>query len=203
MQLQNAVVDLLLDVDPVPLDLQVVVVAEDLHELARRFFGFGQPLALDQMGDLSTDTAGEADQPLGVLAQQFLVDAGVVVIPFEIALGDQFSQISVADVVFSQQHQVVGGVRQPPGGLAQVPAFYGDVDLGTNDRFYADLLASPVVLNGTKETAVIGDCQGGHSLFGRPFGHLFDVASPIEQAVFAVTVEMDKISARRHLSTHF
>ena len=39
VQLEQSVVDLGLNVDTVPLNLEVVVVTEDVHELARRRFG--------------------------------------------------------------------------------------------------------------------------------------------------------------------
>ena len=188
VQAEQTVVDLDFGFDIVALDFEIIVVAEDIHKLAHDLFGLGEPFALDYMRHFAADASRHADQPLGIFAQQFLVDAGVIIIAFEIALGDKLGQVAVADGVLGEQDQVVGAVRQAAGGLAQVAALDGHVDLATDNRFDANSLAGFVVFDGPKEIAVIGNGERRHAQLRRLLGHLTDMATPVEQTILAMTM---------------
>ncbi len=58
--------------------------------------------------------ADSRDQPFGVLRQQVFIDAGLVVETIEVSGRYQFDQVSVAFLVFAQQHQVVVAVAFSP-----------------------------------------------------------------------------------------
>ena len=85
------------------LDFEIIVVAENIHKLAHDLFGLGEPFTLDYMRHFAADAGRHTDQSLGIFAQQFLVDAGVVIIAFEIALGDELGQVAVAGDVLGEQ----------------------------------------------------------------------------------------------------
>ena len=195
VQVQEPVVDLGLDLDAVALDLQVVVVPEDLHVLPRRGLGLVHPLLLDQVGHLSGDACGHADKPLAVLPQELLVDARIVVEALGVPLGDELDQVLPARRVLGQQDEVVGAVGQAAGPGAVVAVADGHVDLAPEDRPDAGVFAGPVVGDGAEEVAVVGDGQGGHAGLGGGGRHGVDGAAAVEEAVLAVSVEVDELGA--------
>ena len=84
------------------LNLQIVVVAEDLHKLARDLLGLVVALTLDHVRYLTTYASRHANQPLGMLAQQFLINAGIVVEALEITFRNELGEIAVASRVLGQ-----------------------------------------------------------------------------------------------------
>ena len=107
VQLDQSGIDLFFFVNAVPLNLQIIIIAENieirLHGLLRRLVS----LAFDQIGDLAPDARRQTNQPFRMLAQQVFVYARIVIKALEIPRGHEFDQIFIARIIFDQQDQVV------------------------------------------------------------------------------------------------
>ncbi len=79
--------------------------------------------------------------------------------------------------------------------FSQMAGSDGDVDLATDDGFDARFGARLVVSDGTKQVAVVGDGQGRHFILTGQFGHGADGAAAIQQAVFAVAVQVNELGS--------
>ena len=107
-QRQDAPVDDPLLVDPLVLHLQKKVGgAENVAQTRGRLERGTRLLHLQCAGHFALQTATEADQPLGVLREQVLVNPRPVVEPFRIPGGHELDQILVPLVRLREQHQVV------------------------------------------------------------------------------------------------
>jgi hypothetical protein len=90
----------------VALQLQVIIVAEHFLVPLHRLFRLTDLPAVDLTGNFSPQAGRGDDQPLMVLLQQLLVDAGTIVESFRPALGDDLDQVSVTLQVLGQHYQV-------------------------------------------------------------------------------------------------
>src|SRR5207237_10420128 len=81
----KSLVDLRLLGHPVVLYLEEVVLAEKPLVVSRRVLSAGDVALQQSTGDLTTETARERDQSLGVLRQQLFIDPRAVVIAFEVS----------------------------------------------------------------------------------------------------------------------
>jgi hypothetical protein len=125
-----------------------------------------------------------------VLAQQGVVDTGLVVEAVEERARGELDQIAEPGRVARQEHQVVAArARRIAVGVAG----RSHVGLDADDRLDAALLGLLVELDRAEEVAVVGQRQRRHP--GR-LGGVQDVTDPIgavEQAVLAVKVEVDEV----------
>ena len=193
-ELDETLVDLLLFLNPVSLHLQVVVLAKDVQEISGRLLCCGEAIGAQQVGDLAADASGQAGKPIHVFSQKVFVEARIVVIPLQIPLGYQLHKVVPPRAVARQEDEVVGGVRQAAGGLAQVAAANGDVGFAADDGLDAGLGAGVVVGDGPEQVAVVGDGQGGHAVLARSARHSVDMTGPIQEAVLTVAVKVDELS---------
>ena len=93
--------------DAVVLQLEkVVVVAEDLRVLARDRLRGVEVAAHDRLRQLTAEARGEADQTLGVLGEDLLVDARLVVVALEMRRAHELDEVAIPGVVARQQDQV-------------------------------------------------------------------------------------------------
>ena len=81
----KSLVDLRLLGQPVVLYLEEVVLAEKPLVVSRRVLSAGDVALQQPTGDLTTETARERDQSLGVLRQQLFIDPRAVVITLEVS----------------------------------------------------------------------------------------------------------------------
>ena len=103
----------------VVLDLDVVAIAgEDAGEVRRHLAGALRVAPRDRLVHLAREATGEAEEALVEFAQEFLVDAGLVVEALAIARRDQPAEVAIADLVLREQDQV------------EVPARLGIVGAG-------------------------------------------------------------------------
>ena len=153
--------------------------------------GFLVIAVFQRPGDLPRQAGGKADEPLVVLLQQGAVDAGLVVEALGKAPGDHIDEIAVADLVFAQQDEVVGGGIQPVD-LIEAGAG-GHIDLAADDGADALLFALLVEIDDAVHHAVVGDGDGRLSQLPGALHQSLDAAGAVQQAVFAVDVQMDKI----------
>ena len=138
------------------------------------------------------EAAAQADQPSGVLRQQVLVDARLVVEPLGVAGRHQLDQVVVALARLRQQDQVVRGFA----GRAALgpPIARRDVDLAAEDRIDAALPRLIVEHDRREHVAVLGDRHRRHLQLHRAVEQLLDPARAVEQRVLAVQVEMDEVA---------
>jgi hypothetical protein len=182
---------LLLDVQAVVLDLDVEVVAEDAVEPAGQLRRLVDLVLEDVLAELARGAAGQADQALLVRFEQLLVDARDVVVALQEGDGGHLDEVLEAGAVAGQQGEVVAGVAAA-AGLAVGALAGGDVRLVADDRVEAGRLALAVELDGAVQVAVVGQGQGVHAQLPGPRHQLGHAAGPVEQAVVAVTVQVDE-----------
>ncbi len=190
---------LLLDVQAVVLDLDVKVLAEDAVEPARQLFRLVELVLEDEFAELAGGAATETNDAFLVYFQQLLVDARDVMIALHEGDGGHLDEVAKAGAVLGQEREVEAGLaaaRRPLlGALAG-----GDVGLVADDRVEADGPAFLVKLDGAVEVAVVGEGEGVHALrlgVGRQLG---EAVGAVEQAVVAVTVQMNEGTAHREES---
>ena len=134
-------------------------------------------------GHLALQAAAQADQPLGVLRQQLLVDARPVVEAFRVAGGHQLDQIPVALVGLRQQHQMVRfGLR---AALLE-PAALRDVDLAAENRLEPALARVVVEDDRREQVAVLGHGERRHLQLDRFVEQLVDPAGAVEERELGV-----------------
>jgi len=69
----------------------------------------------------------------------------------------------------------------------------GDIDFAANDWFYTCFLGSHIKIDDTIHGTVVSDSKAVHAQLFGPGNKLRDAAHAIEQAIFSVDVEMDKL----------
>ena len=191
-EFQQFGVGLTLAVDAVVHEFQVhVVVPQDVAiavDGVRRLF---QVAVEDVSVDLALEAAGEADQPLGVLGQKFLVDARAVIKTLQERLAQEAGEILVAGVIARQQGQVM---RRRADALAAAVEARGrrHVGLAAQNRLDAARLRRLVEFHGAKHVAVVGDGHGRHAQLLGAVEKLVDAVRPVQQAEFGVQVKMNE-----------
>ena len=148
-------------------------------------------VAADQAaGNFTGQARRQADEALGVPAQQVQVDAGLDIEPVHKGLAHQVRQVPVTGLVLTQQHQVPG-LRVQLIGFVQ-PGAPGHIHLAPDDRVDALGLAGPVKVDGAVHNAVVRD---GHRRLAQLLHQLRqvpDAACAVQQAVLRVDVQMGK-----------
>ena len=137
------------DSKAVVLDFDVVVVAEQLPIPGGDFTGlFHVRLAAGQQRavELAGDAAAEADQPLAVGGQQFLVDPRLEVESLQEGRGRELHQVPKARGVAGQQRQVEVGLFGTAGRFFVEAAAGGDVGLDPEDRIDSQFLGRLIEL---------------------------------------------------------
>ena len=67
-------------------------------------------------------------------AQEFLVDARLVVITLEMGLGDELNQVAITGLVFREQDEMIIDIASAAAGFLLMPAAGGDIDFAADDR---------------------------------------------------------------------
>ena len=110
-----------------------VVAAEDVGVGVGQAAGVVVLVGENGFGDVAAQAGGHADQPFGVLRQQVLIDARLVVEAVEVAGGNQLDEVAIAFLVLAEQHQVVVAV----GIGARLVALLRNVHLAADHRMDA------------------------------------------------------------------
>ena len=178
---------------PVPHDLDVEPVAEDVRESPRVQLGARHVVLEQRRGDQSRHAPRKDDQPFVVPGQQIHVDPRLVVVPLQKALGDQGRQVLVADVAGGQQRDV----RFVAHGTVE-PAARRDIGLAADDRREPVLLLGPVVeLDRAEHDTVVGQRDARGAILGRAPAELVHTARAVQQRVLAMHVQVDERRTQR------
>ena len=185
--------------DAVVLEFEIEVLrAHRLLEPIERRAGLGEVILDDGLGNLAGETARERDQALAVRGEDFLVDARLVVIALQMGRGRELDEVFVAHLVLRQEHEMIVNIAATAAaaGLLLQPAARCDIDFATDDGLDALLPRRLVEINRAIEHAVVGERKRGELQFVRAVDQLVEPAGAVEQAVFGVKVEMDKVRMR-------
>ena len=120
-----------------------------------------------------------ADETLGVLREDFLVDARLVVHALEVRGGDELDEILVTGLVFGEEEEMGGGFLRAVG-LAIEAAARREVNFAADDRLDVGLLALLVELDRAEEIAVVAQGERGHLQLGGARRQLGNTARPVE-----------------------
>ena len=126
-----------------------------------------------------------------ILRQQIHIHPGLTVKSLNIAQGYQLDEILIAGLVPAQENQVIGAGIQPM--YLVMPAPGGNIDLAANDGLDACLLCRLPELHCPIHAAVVGNRNSSLSQLLYPLHQLPDPASPVQQAVFRMHMQMHKI----------
>src|SRR5213082_2524185 len=84
---------------------------------------------------------------------------------------------------------------------AVVTAAFGDIDFASDDGLHVPLTSFVKEIRGSEKVAVVGDGHGGHLLAGGFVQQLRGLASPVEQAVIRVHVQMYELRLPHRLDS--
>ena len=131
-------------------------------------------------------------RPFGVLREQLLVDARLVVEALGVAGRHQLDQVVVALVGLREQDQMVLRLaRDCRSSCAGSPGRH--VDLAAENRLHAPLPRVVVKDHRREQVAVLGDRHRRHLQRGRLIEQLVDPARAVEQRKLGVEMEMDEL----------
>ena len=154
--------------------------------------GIGHParflVAVRHQGfvDIAAQAGRERDQPLGVLRQQILVDAGLVVEAIQKTGGNQPDQVPVTLLVFAEENQVIVAVRF----AADLVALLRNIDFAADHRMHAVLFPGVVKLHRAEQIAMVGHGDGGEILLLGEAHQLGDFAGSVQQRIVRVAMQM-------------
>ena len=166
-------------------NIEVLLAENILHFAHIRFRVVVAPLQ-QQLRQVAGQARGEANQPFAVLANQVVVNARAIIIAGQEALADQFHQVLIAGVVFTQEDEVA--VLAVRGGFVQPVA--ADVDLAADDGLDARILHGGIEVDAAVHHAVVGDGTGGHAKRLDALDELWNAARAVQQGIFRVQMQV-------------
>ena len=165
-----------------------IALAEEGFHFAGVLLRLGDAAVQQKLVEIARKAGRQADQALVVLGEQLIIDAGAVIKAPGEGLAVQVHQVFVARLVFAQEDQVA--------------VFALGIDLfvhvGAHVHFAADhgmdalCLAGLVKIDRAVQHAVVRDGAGVHAQRLQALGQLADAAGAVQQAVFAVQVQVRK-----------
>ena len=187
---------------PIVLHLQIETVrAEDVAVFSSNFASAPMLTGKKQVAYLRTRAAAQRDEPVGMLGKQLFVYARPIVKAVKKRDGCQLDKVGIAGPIFGEERKVETGIttRGAARLLFQV-ALRRDVGLAADDRLHRVIECLPVELYSAVEVAVVGEGEAIHAVMVGGFGEPFNLASPVEQAVVAVHVQVYEFRPRHAIS---
>ena len=180
-----------------------VLPAEHVHQALDLGFGGSHLTVLKRTGQPAAGAARETDEPFGMLAQDAVVHARLVVVALEEGHAAQLEQVAVALIVARKQCQVPALFVLP----FFAKAVLHHIGLEPDDRLDARGPALQVELDDAGEDPVVGDGEGRHAQLRGPGDELLHLAGAVERGVVGMDVQMTEPSGRAyrlwlHLITH-
>ena len=136
-------------------------------------------------------------KPLLCLRQQILVDARLIVEPFQVSGRDQLDQVLVALLRLAQQDEVIVAVRIRAGLMTLLR----NINLAPDDGMDTLFRGFVIKLDGPEQVAMIRHRNRRHLLAFHDLDQLLDVARAIEERVVSVAVEVNERTFR-HAGHH-
>ena len=124
-------------------------------------------------------------------AEELLVDARLVVEPFEVAGGDQGEEVAVATLIGRQEDQVVG-LGQPDVVALVLVVRGSEIHFAAENRLHPVLLRGEEEIDRAEQVAMVGHRHRWHAQLRRLRTHLPHLHRPVEERVLGVAVEMDE-----------
>jgi hypothetical protein len=185
--LDEVLVDLGLFGDAVVLEFEIKIfrperLLEPIHRIARlRYL-----ILHDCLRNFAGKTAGQRDQPVLALRENFFVNARLVIIALQMCRSRELDEILVARLIFREQDEVVVNVLAAGGRFFLQPRSGRDVNFAADDGF--DALAPRFLpkIHRAVHRAVIRDGQRGQFQFVRLFDEFVQPTSAIEQGILGV-----------------
>ncbi len=89
-------------------DLEKVVIrTKDILVFARDLFGMLGIAVAEGAGKFAAETAGQTNQPFGILPEDLFIHPRLVVVPFKVREGNELDEIFVSGVVLGKEGEVV------------------------------------------------------------------------------------------------
>jgi len=135
-------------------------------------------------------TPGKGNKAIMMELEKLLIYPGLIVKSLKVALGNQLEQIVVALLIPGQQGKMVGAFAN---WLSAMAIGLGDINFAANDWFDTCFLSRYIKVNNTVHGPVVSDSKAVHTQLFGPGDKLRDTAHAIEQAIFGVDVEVNKL----------
>ena len=168
-------------------DIKMIGAKQRSH-LAGILFSLGDAAVQQELWQIARQARRQADQPLAVLAQQFIIDTRLIVKTARKGLAAQIHQVLVARIVLAQQNQVAIFAV----GVHLFIHIGAQVHFAPDHRMHARILAGGVKIHHAIEHAMVGDGAGVHAQLLNQRGQLFDAARAVQQAVLGMQMQMRK-----------
>ena len=167
---------------------KVVALAEKRLHLKRVGFGVLCPALQKQLGQIAAQACRKADQSFGVLLEQLVVDAGLVVKALGKPGADQLDEVAIAGLVFTQQNHMAVFARR----AVLLKAVGTDIHLAADDGGDALLQAGVIEVDDPVHHAVIGHGGVREAKLLKTLDQGLDAVGPVQEAVFGMQMQMSK-----------
>src|SRR5437868_2423096 len=153
-------------------------------------------LLRETFGYFSFQASRERDQIFGVLGEESLADARLVIEAVQRCFRGDADQVSVALFVLRQHQQMIVGVALRRGALDVVVLLLTDIEFTSDDGFNASLMGSINEVYGAENVAMIGHSHGRHSQFMDAGDELLHVAGAVQHGIVGMKMKVNEL---RHL----
>ena len=142
------------------------------------------------MLNISCQASGKSNYSIAVFSENIFINAGFVVVAFDVALGDYFYEILVACLIFCKENQMALMlvlfrilVGHPAGGGVHLTAYYW-----LDSLFFAFL----VKVHNAEHCAVVCNGKAVHSQLLGPGNHIFYPCRSVKKAVLRMKMKVRK-----------
>ena len=180
-QLQQERQDAPLLLQTVILYLNIKIRAEDLFKFKRRLFGTLVIAAQQKFGDAPRKACRKTHEPFAVLAQEFVVDARLIIKPVDERGGVELDEIFISRFILCQQDEML----EIAAAVLDVHILR-HVQFAADDRLYFVFFAKFCKVQRRIHIAVVGDCARLDVVFDAMIDQIVHLAGAVEQAVFGM-----------------
>ena len=165
---------------------KVIALAEKRLHLKRILFRVLRAALQQQLGQIAAEARRQTDQPLGMLPEQVIVDARLVVKALRKPRADELDQVVIAGLVFAQQNHVAVFTRR----AVLFKAVGTDIYLTPDDGGDPLLQTGVIEVDGAVHHAVIGHGGMRKAKLLKALGQGLDAVGPVQEAVFGMQMQM-------------
>src|SRR6185369_4073435 len=173
-----------------------IVTAKDVTVGGGHLFRSLVLLLGQKFGYFSFQASRERDETFGVLGEESLADARLVIEAVQRCFRGDADEVAVALFVLRQHQQMSVGVALRRGTLDVVVLLLTDIEFTSDDGFDASLMGSINEVYGAENVAVIHHSDGRHPQFLHPRDEFLHIASTVEHRIVGMKMEVYEL---RHL----